>query len=168
MLRARLVGWLLLALVTFAVHGDVHVATATPREYKHTTDPAILSAAQFALDELRRLSDTGIYMTLSLHAVTSGATQTGDFHDNTYLMLELASPHFKSGAPVESFEVVVMESRDGDRRKSFAIDNFPEMAEEAIEAYWIEMVEATRAKRRNVFAKWAHEQQEPSVTKDEL
>ncbi|OQR99243.1 hypothetical protein ACHHYP_07154 [Achlya hypogyna] len=147
----------LVALVVAALraHEDVRVDSRPPREFRPVTDPAIVHAAEFAVTELRRLSDTGIYTTLSLHEIKSGATQEGDFHYNTYLTLELASPHFKSGQPVEPYEIVVMESLDADRRKSFAIDNFPEMDDDAIEAFWIEMVEHRRQQRREIFAAWS-------------
>lgn len=65
--------------------------------------------------------------------------QEGVFHFNTYLGLELASPHFKSGRATEEFHLIVMRSK-ADGSVSFAIDDFPEMREDAIETYWINKV----------------------------
>ena len=48
------------------------------------------------------------------------------------MVLELACPHFKSGSAVESFDVMVMRHLE-DSTYSFAIDEFPEMTEDAIE-----------------------------------
>ena len=55
------------------------------------------------------------------------------------MVLELACPHFKSGSAVESFDVMVMRHLE-DSTYSFAIDEFPEMTEDAIEEFWIEKV----------------------------
>ncbi|OQR95955.1 hypothetical protein THRCLA_22040 [Thraustotheca clavata] len=146
----------------------------TRREYRHATDPVIVQAAEFAVDELKKLSDTGIYSTLSLKAIRSGATKKADYHDNIYMTIELASPYFKSGKESEVYEIVVMEALDGDRRKSFAIDNFPEMDEDALEMFWIEMVERKRRNRRDIFEKWTAEAKQnmpqtvPTHYKDEL
>ncbi|KAF0687890.1 Aste57867_20382 [Aphanomyces stellatus] len=123
------------------------------RTKKAVTDEAVVGAAHFAVTELQKLSDTGIYTTLSLTRIKSAATQVGDFHFNTFLDLELASPHFKSGRPTESFSVVVMQSKLDDIL-SFAIDEFPVMDDDAIERFWIDMVERNRAKRRELFAEW--------------
>ena len=66
-------------------------------------------------------------------------SQVGIFHFNTFMVLELACPHFKSGSAVESFDVMVMRHLE-DSTYSFAIDEFPEMTEDAIEEFWIEKV----------------------------
>ena len=65
------------------------------------------------------------------------------FHENTFLDLELASPHFASSAASENFDVVVMKHLV-DATLSFAIDQFPNMAEEAIETFLIEQIERYR------------------------
>lgn len=61
------------------------------------------------------------------------------FHHNTFLTLELACPHFKSGHDAETYDVMVMRHLE-DGTFSFAIDEFPEMDEDAIETFWIEKV----------------------------
>ncbi|KAF0742482.1 hypothetical protein Ae201684P_008346 [Aphanomyces euteiches] len=144
------------------------------RVIKSITDPEVLDAAQFAVSELSQLSDTGIYTTLSLKRIKAAATQIGDFHFNTFLDLELASPHFKSGRHVESFSFVVMQSKMDGHIKSFAIDNFPVMDDDAIEIFWINMVEKDRRDRRALFAAWESETQSATSStsllheKDEL
>ncbi|RHY06102.1 hypothetical protein DYB25_001354 [Aphanomyces astaci] len=105
------------------------------------------------------------------------AANVGQFHINTFLQLELASPHYKSRLATESFSVVVMKSTIDDVL-SFAIDTFPVMDEAAIETFWIDMVERKRAARDAVFANWASEhhphplpltgQSSSSHSKDEL
>ena len=68
------------------------------------------------------------------------------------LELELASPHLLSGADSEPFDIVVMKALD-DGVRSLAIDEFPEMTEDAIEQFWIEKVERHRSAREEAFAK---------------
>ena len=58
---------------------------------------------------------------------------------NTVLKLELSSPYFKSGAEKEVYNMVVMKHKD-DGLLSFAIDEFPDMTEAAIEKFSIEKV----------------------------
>ncbi|ETV88989.1 hypothetical protein H257_00407 [Aphanomyces astaci] len=144
---------------------------------KQANDADIVLAANFAVDELRKLSDTGIYTTLDLAQIKDASIQVGQFHINTFLQLELASPHYKSCLATESFSVVVMKSTIDDVL-SFAIDTFPVMDEAAIETFWIDMVERKRAARDAVFANWASEhhphplpltgQSSSSHSKDEL
>ena len=50
-----------------------------------------------------------------------------------------ASPHLASGRAADAFDVVVMRHRD-DGVRSLAIDEFPEMTDDAIEQFWIEKV----------------------------
>ena len=117
----------------------------------HATPPPPSRAPQFAMDELKKLSDSGVYETLSLHKIASAATQTGVFHFNYFLQLEMASPHFKDGAPSAAFDVMVMRNLE-DGVFSFAIDEFPVMDEDAIEEHWIEKVERHRRLREESFA----------------
>mmetsp|Transcript_44589 Transcript_44589/g.100704 ORF Transcript_44589/g.100704 Transcript_44589/m.100704 type:complete len:244 (-) Transcript_44589:204-935(-) len=113
-------------------------------------DPDILKSASYALGELKLLSDSGVYNTISLSKIVEAKTEYGVFHHNTYLTLELASPEFASGEKVESFRLMVMRHFEDDTL-SFAIDEFPEMNEDAIERYWIEKVERNRRLREEAF-----------------
>jgi hypothetical protein len=65
--------------------------------------------------------------------------QEGIFHNNTFLTLELASPHLLDAAS-SLHDVIVMADLD-DGVRSFAIDEFPVMDEDAIEEFWIRKVE---------------------------
>ena len=106
--------------------------------------------AIFAVDELKKLSDSGIYSTLSLSKIVDASTDDGIFHTNTMLRLELASPYFRSKKPHETFNMIVMKHKE-DGIKSFAIDEFPVMDEDAIEQFWIQKVEAKRRLREEAF-----------------
>ena len=112
--------------------------------------PAVVEAAEFVVEELSKLSDSGVYETLTLAQIVSAQTQRGVFHENTFLTLELASPHFLSRNATERFEVIDMVRTD-DKSRSFAIDAFPEMSEEAIEEFSIRNVERRRALREQAF-----------------
>lgn len=109
-----------------------------------------MKAAEFALSELSKLSDSGVYQSLSLHEVTKAEEEVGIFHYNTILSLKFHSPYFKSGEEVETFHMVVMEHKT-DHVKSFAIDEFPVMDEDAIEKYWIQKVELKRRQREEAY-----------------
>ena len=86
--------------------------------------PAAAEAAAWAVRELQKLSDSGVYETLRLRAVLGAATQvrrlcflrararlppspsppqSGVYHDNVFLNVSLATPHFKSGAAAEVY-----------------------------------------------------------------
>lgn len=123
--------------------------------------------AEFAVRELSRLSDSDIYETLSLHRVTYAAEQDGIFHFNTLLQLELSSPHFKSGKPVEEYKMIVMEHKE-DGIKSLAIDEFPVMDEDAIEEFYIRKIERRRKQREESFRRLELEAQLYDGTKPVL
>lgn len=112
--------------------------------------PETVEAAEFALRQLVGLSDSGIYRTLTLHQITSAHAKKGIFHDNIFLSVELASPHFESGEPVETFEIIVM--RDADGIRNVALDSFPKMLDEAVEAFQIESIERRRRAREETLA----------------
>lgn len=122
-----------------------------PRTPRAVDDPEIVEAAAFVMEELRELSDSGVYRSLELARINEAATQEGVFHHNTFLDVVLASPYFAGGVPESEHQILVMRARD-DGVLSFAIDEFPEMDEDAIEAFWIDKVEAHRAFREEVFA----------------
>jgi len=135
---------LLLGCLTLT-HGD-----DAPKIQASVHAPSIVEAAEFVVEELSKLSDSGVYETLTLAQIVSAQTQRGVFHDNTFLTLELASPHFLSRNATERFEVIDMVRTD-DKSRSFAIDTFPEMSEESIEEFSIRNVERRRALREQAF-----------------
>jgi len=138
--------WLLLGCLFTRTHGD-----DAPKIQASVHAPAIVEAAEFVVEELSKLSDSGVYETLTLAQIVSAQTQRGVFHENTFLTLELASPHFLSRNATERFEVIDMVRVD-DKSRSFAIDTFPEMSEESIEEFSIRNVERRRALREQAFA----------------
>ena len=109
-------------------------------------DPFVMSEAGFALAELRKLSDSTIYSTLSLSRVLSVFKEDGIFHTNTVLEVELASPHFHSQQPREPFQMFVMTHKE-DAVKSFAINEFPVMDDDAIEDFHVAKLERKKVER---------------------
>lgn len=63
----------------------------------HVDDPYVESNATYALKELRKLSDSGIYSTLSLAKVISAELEDGIYHKNMILNVQLESDFFASG-----------------------------------------------------------------------
>lgn len=124
---------------------------ALPTCARATTPHVAPTPPQFVLEELQELSDSGVYRSLSLGRIHSAASQRGIFHDNIFLDLSLTSPHLNGGAAESRHEVMVMRALE-DGVLSFAIDEFPDMDEDAIEAFWIEKVEAHRRFREESFA----------------
>lgn len=115
-------------------------------------DPKAVRDAEFALTELKKLSDSRIYNTLSISKIVSAEEEDGIYHLNTILKLELASVYFKSYSPVEAFTVIVMRNKIDDSM-SFAIDEFPAMDESAIEKFWIQKVKEKRSQKEEMFRK---------------
>jgi len=111
---------------------------------------ATLAQANFALDELKKLSDSRVYSTLSLSKILSAHQEDGIFHENTILKLELASPYYKSGNASETYEMIIMRHKE-DGSKSLAIDEFPVMHDFAIEEFWIEKVKEKKIAREEAF-----------------
>ena len=107
-------------------------------------------ALAFALRELKGLSDSGIYETLSLAKVSTADFERGVFHDNWIFDIELSSPHFSDGRAQSAHKVTVMRSLE-DQVLSFAIDEFPDMEPSAIEFFWRKMVERHRKQREESF-----------------
>lgn len=110
------------------------------------SDRNVLNEAEYAISELSRLSDSGIYESLKLSKLISAEEEEGIFHRNVILQMELSSPYFKRKNPTERFEIVVMHHKEDDVI-SIGIDEFPLMDEDAIEKFWILKVEEKRKKR---------------------
>jgi hypothetical protein len=113
-------------------------------------EPKVVQAAEFALKELARLSDSKIYDSLSIAKIQKAYSTEGFWHDNIVISLDLASPYYKSGLDSEEFSVVVMTHKD-DGARSFAIDEFPVMDADAIERYTNIRIDASRANREEAF-----------------
>lgn len=113
-------------------------------------DNILSSEVQFAMDEIRGLSDSGVYETLSLAEVLSSAREDGTYHSSTALMLALESPHFKSGKSVETFEMMVLTHKE-DGVKSLAIDEFPQMSDTSVEEFLIKKTMRKREEREYSF-----------------
>ena len=125
-------------------HGEFIVMSTESIEVKE--------AADIAISELKQLSDTSIYTSLSLVDIKAAYKQDGIYHDNMILEVELASDYFKSKKSTENFRMIVMTRKD-DGVKSFAIDEFPAMDEKSIEEFYIKSVEERRIKRKESFLK---------------
>lgn len=147
-------------ILAFIVNACTHVSfiaadsedlDSLPREAIPLKSSAAVTAASFVLEELRNLSDSGIYETIELKSIKAAFSQKGVFHDNIHLTLELSSPHLVDG-PSSTHSVMVMTSLE-DGVQSFAIDDFPVMDEDAVEEFWIKRVEARRRLREESFAR---------------
>lgn len=112
--------------------------------------------ARWAVEELKSLSDSGVYSTIQLHSVLEADEDDGLFHKNTILHLSLESPHFKSKKSVEEFAIVVMKHYE-EKFATIAIDEFPEMDEAVIERFYEAKVERKRAERADALAKMEQE-----------
>ncbi len=106
--------------------------------------------AEFALNELAKLSDSEIYSTLSLINILSSKEEEGIYHYNHIIDVELKSPYFKSGQDTEKFTFILMKNKFDDS-VSFAIDEFPVMDETAIEKFWIDKVKHKRSQKDEIF-----------------
>jgi hypothetical protein len=110
----------------------------------------VTKAADFAVQELSKLSDSNIYETLELSQILSADEVDGLFHKNILLHLELKSPHFASRKLVENFHMIVMRHKE-DNVTTLAIDEFPIMDEDAIEEFYIRKIEERRKLRDQAF-----------------
>lgn len=142
MLSLCLISLLLVHLIFLTV-SSTPLSTASAKAVKD---------AEYAVKELKKLSDSRIYETLSLSKILTAEEEDGIYHVNTLLTLELASGHFRSGMPIETFNMVVMRNKI-DNSMSFAIDEFPEMDERSIEKFWIQKVKERRGQREEMFKK---------------
>jgi len=122
----------------------------TPRKQLPINNQKVVDAAKFAIEELQQLSDSGVYKSLFLNKIVKAEEQNGVYHYNIFLTLELSSDYFDSGKSFETFDIIVLKSFE-DGVYSFAINELPKMTENAIEKYWIEMVEEHRKLRESKF-----------------
>ena len=113
-------------------------------------EDAFREDATYAVRELSKLSDSGVYETLALSNILSAKREEGVYHVNTVLSVELQSPHFASGKTEETFKVVVMTHKE-DGTKSIAIDEFPVMSESAIEIFYTNKVKGKSKTREEAF-----------------
>lgn len=90
------------------------------------------------------------------HAWVLCVPQEGVFHFNTFLRLRLTSPHLENGAPHTDHDVLVMRALE-DGTRSFAIDDFPAMDPDAVEAFWNRMSDRQREERELAFAELERE-----------
>ena len=111
------------------------------------SDQEVLTLSEYVLNELRKLSDSGIYDTLKLDEVLSHERSDGIFHINTSLKLQLSSKHWNTP---QIFEFIVMDHKEENIR-SFAIDEFPVMNEKDIEQSWIKKVQKKKIIREKTF-----------------
>lgn len=153
--KTRLIGvsmmlWLLLCFAVLLQIISSENQQGNPLNIIDIHSPKAVKAAEFAVTELSKLSDSDIYTTLSLEKITYAAEQDGIFHYNTLLTLELGNPHFKSKKSTEEFKMIVMLHKD-DGVRALAIDEFPVMDEDAIEEFYIRKIERRRKQREESF-----------------
>ena len=127
----------------------------------------VLKSAIWAVTELSKLSDSGIYESLKLEHILFFNVTKGLYHKNSNLIMNLSSPHFQSNNAVETFEFIIMQplismyeyrfNHPGKRKRIFAIDRFPKMNPKAIELAWIKKVERLRKEREAIIQEFKHE-----------
>lgn len=117
---------------------------------KFQNDEGIQEEIGFAIRELSKLSDSGVYTTLSLSKIIAAKREEGLYHHNTILTLSLQSPHFASEKEEEAFEIIVMTHKE-DGIKSIAINEFPVMSESAIESFYMKKVTQKTRTREESF-----------------
>jgi hypothetical protein len=114
--------------------------------------PDMVEAAKWAVHELMQMSDSGVFETLQLKTITFAAHHVGLYHNNTLLRLGLASPHLQDPSGVSEHEVVVMTPLDPPHTRSFSIDDFPLMTDDAVESFWRAKAERQSAIQEEAFA----------------
>ena len=117
-------------------------------------------AAKFVLESLVEMSDSGIYSEyLRVNSINNVSIIDGLYHTNSLFVMELASEHFESGQELENFQVIVMDGKpnangdenlNGGMRRGYAIDRFPKMKNEQIEAAQSRKVERTVKRNKQI------------------
>ena len=125
------------------------LATPLPLTERDVDDAEVQEMARFSVEELKKLSSSGVYETLELQRVLSASAGEGVFHYNYLLDIEVASRHLKDNVVSKHRVLVMCNLEDGSL--SLAIDDFPAMAEEAIESFWVARVESHRRSRAASF-----------------
>lgn len=113
-------------------------------------EPGIVEQAEYALNELKKLSDSTIYSTLSIHKIIDYQNVSGVYYNNLIINLELQSQFFKNKQDIQEFEMIVMTHKT-DGVVSIAINEFPEMDEIAIETFLVKKIENKRKKNAEMF-----------------
>ena len=114
------------------------------------SSPFVLQQAEYAVKELSKLSDSGIYNTLALKSILRAEEIKGIYHNNVLLDLELSSPFFETGLQSEIVSMVVMNHKV-ENFISIAIKEFPKMKETSVEDFYIKNIERRRSEREKAF-----------------
>ena len=125
-------------------------AAFRPREQVPVDREDVVVSAQFAVEKLRELSDSGVFSSLDLKRIVSAATSRGVYHDNWFLKVELTSPHLARGI-LSAHDIIVMKSIE-DGVLSLAIDEYPAMSQRSIDAFTRRKIERHKAQREVLFA----------------
>ena len=110
----------------------------------------MISTAEYVVNELKKLSDSGIYKLLEIKKIHNYEKTSGIYHYNTAMSIELSSPYFESNKSSEIFNFVLMEHKI-DKVKSFAVDEFPIMKGEFIEQFSLEKISRKKTEREEAF-----------------
>ena len=110
----------------------------------------MMSTAEYAVNELKKLSDSKIYNSLEIKKIHNFEKTSGIYHYNTAMSIELSSPYFESNKSSEIFNFVLMEHKI-DKVKSFAVDEFPIMKGEFIEQFSLEKISRKKTEREEAF-----------------
>ncbi len=117
---------MLLLLTCLSSLVAVSLCMSVARMQLDVNDDVVKNDALFALEELKKLSDSRVYNSLSIANITSAWLQDGIYHVNTILNIDFKSDYFKSKKTIESYEIIIMKSKE-DNVQSIAIDEFPVM-----------------------------------------
>lgn len=150
--------FLLLFQSSFFVRGETSASsyrTTVINPYCYAE--SVVDAARWAVNELQHLSDSDIYETLSLESILFANVSQGVLHERmTRIRIGLGSPYFDSKNETETFDLVVLEPYQN-RRRSFAINEFPNMDEEMVESFWIEKKERLRRERMELIRRFVEQ-----------
>jgi hypothetical protein len=117
------------------------------------TAPQVTAAAQFALQEIRFLSESGVYESLELAEVVNASHVLGQFHDNLILNVVFASPLLLAPSATSEHQVVVMKSLEDQGEVHVAIDEFPVFTDAAVQNARAARAVRSKQKREEFFAR---------------